>query len=457
MELKNYINVRVQSHNNDKIIGVMKHNLRNIKSLNQENNDINFFYDFDNNKWLEMNNVNKKNEYQKLSKKFKQDREEHTNLNMKKNGRNIQDKRQGSLFEGVFTFSEKIKEDLGNKYSLKDLQQVSLSSLEQIAAKYKTQIRGLYLHMDETTPHFHFLMRNFNDEDMSLYFKNKNKKFLSELQDLVFENFKILGMKRGQKKEITKKTYKTTKRHKEELETQLKDLKRDFEFEELENKDIKEIIHNVRDFLNKEKNDNYKENLKLEIKEELIKTTKNIEVYQGVFTPNKKISYTSFSQNTFENLYNFFDKKNMEILQDSFTMLKVQHNEKKELKEKIKEKDIEITKLKELDPNKILEEKNKELENSLYFYKTQILEKTQRIENIKEKEEKYNDLKMDYDSLKEKHTKQEEKILEQEETIKEQNNFIEQIYQRVLDSNLFNYFTNIFKREETKPKNRMTM
>lgn len=413
MELKNYINVRVQSHNNDKIIGVMKHNLRNIKSLNQENNDINFFYDFDNNKWLEMNNENKKSEYQKLSKKFKQDREEHTNLNMKKNGRNIQDKRQGSYFEGVFTFSEKINEDLGNLYSLEDLAQVSSKCLEQIAAKYKTQIRGLYLHMDETTPHFHFLLKNFNENDMSLYFKNKNKKFLSELQDLVFENFKILGMKRGQKKEITKKTYKTTKRHKEELETQLKDLNEELE----EQKEIKKKLEDKN--IDLEEKICIKEYDIKQLEEDLEDLNKDIEK----LNPNKKLEEENIK---LEEHINYYRKE-----------LKRKNDELEENRDK-----IIVVKWLEIDINS-LKEKNKKLEEELELRKKSSKTQMEEIRRLKEFEDQSIDLE------------------EQNITIK---NRLEEFEKRVKENNhLFPFFEDLFEYEDKKqnrdikPKIRMNM
>ncbi|MCT7587726.1 plasmid recombination protein [Aliarcobacter butzleri] len=434
MELKNYINVRVQSHNNNKIIGVMKHNLRNIKSLNQENSNINFFYDLDNNKWLEMNNVNKKNEYNKLYKKFKQDREEHTNLNFKKSGRNIRDERQGTLFEGVFTFSEKIKEDLGNLYSLKDLQQVSLSSLEQIAAKYKTQIRGLYLHMDETTPHFHFLMRNFNDEDMSLYFKNKNKKFLSELQDLVFENFKILGMKRGVKKDITKKNYKTTKRHKEELQTQLKDLNKELELTQEEKKDIKRVIDNISQNLDKE--DSYEKDLKNEITKELNKTKQEVEVFQGRLSSTVKRNYVTYSNDTLNNLYNFFSNREEQKLNDSLTLIKIQEDFKRIQKNKIEQ----------------LENDLKEKREKIYKLEIPNNEKEEKIKGLEETIDKKNRrIKKNEEEIKrlEKVENQNIELEEQNITIKNRLEEFEKIVKE--NDHLFPYFENLFEYEDIKP------
>lgn len=479
MELKNYINVRVQSHNNNKIIGVMKHNLRNIKSLNQENNDMNFFYDFDNNKWLEMNNENKKSEYQKLSKKFKQDREEHTSLNLKKKGQNIRDERQGSYFEGIFTFSEKINEDLDFVYSLEDLQQVALKCLKQIGEKYKTELRGFYLHMDETTPHFHFLMRNFNDEDMSLYFKNKNKKFLSELQDLAFENFKVLGMKRGIKKEITNKTYKTTKefherdiKNKINMKKQLEEEKEE-KLKELENlrkfiiplqmevnqkKEIYECINNLKKTYRKDKTVSLTE-------DEIEKHSKTIEVIRNIINNSKTTlriidedflskSFTRYLLNKLDsekskiknNLENVLvgveeQKNKIEELEND---LKVKNNE---LEETIKSKDIEITKLKELDPNKQLEEENVKLQKHVNYYLEELKSKTKQIEENREKIKDYEFLKIDVDELREKNKKQEEKI-------KEQDNFIEQIYTKIKELKFVNYFTDFFKKEEDiKQKN----
>ena len=94
---------------------------------------------------------------------------------------------------------------------------------EYIAKKYGTQLIYLTLHMDETTPHFHFSLKNYDENGLSLWKKNQNKEFLSQLQDIAFEHFKELGMQRGLSKDITGKKYETIQKYHIRKEMELRD------------------------------------------------------------------------------------------------------------------------------------------------------------------------------------------------------------------------------------------
>lgn len=104
--------------------------------------------------------------------------------------------------EGVFTFSEQIKSDLGNKYTLEELIEVAKNCLNDIAKKLNSEIKYMVFHNDETTPHFHYALKNFDDQGLSIFHKINNKDSLSELQDIGFKHFGALGMQRGIKKEL---------------------------------------------------------------------------------------------------------------------------------------------------------------------------------------------------------------------------------------------------------------
>ena len=220
--MKNFINVRVQSYNYKKQYDLLRHNFRHKKdSLSQINEKPNFFIG-PNGKLLEIDNTNKKKIYDIVSKEYQKDRTKHNEIYKAKHKRNLRDF-QSTWTDGIFTFSEAIHEDLGNKYTQEDLIKVATSCANDIAKKYGTQLIYLTLHMDETTPHFHFTLKNYDENGLSLWKKNQNKKFLSELQDIAFEHFKKLGMQRGISKEFTGKRYETIQKYHVRKEMELRD------------------------------------------------------------------------------------------------------------------------------------------------------------------------------------------------------------------------------------------
>jgi hypothetical protein len=220
--MKNFINVRVQSYNYKKQYDLLRHNFRHKKdSLSQINEKPNFFIG-PNGKLLEIDNTNKKKIYDIVSKEYQKDRTKHNEIYKAKHKRNLRDF-QSTWTDGVLTFSEAIHQDLGNKYTQEDLIKVATSCANDIAKKYGTQLIYLTLHMDEKTPHFHFSLKNFDNNGLSLWKKNQNKEFLSQLQDIAFEHFKALGMDRGVSKDITNKRYETIQKYHIRKEMELRD------------------------------------------------------------------------------------------------------------------------------------------------------------------------------------------------------------------------------------------
>ncbi len=220
--MKNFINVRVQSYNYKKQYDLLRHNFRHKKdSLSQINEKPNFFIG-PNGKLLEIDNTNKKKIYDIVSKEYQKDRTKHNEIYKAKHKRNLRDF-QATWTDGVLTFSEAIHQDLGNKYTQEDLIKVATSCANDIAKKYGTQLIYLTLHMDETTPHFHFSLKNYDENGLSLWKKNQNKEFLSQLQDIAFEHFKELGMQRGLSKDITGKKYETIQKYHVRKEMELRD------------------------------------------------------------------------------------------------------------------------------------------------------------------------------------------------------------------------------------------
>ena len=80
--MKNYINSRIQAHNNLKIFNAIKHNLRHTqRSLSEENP--NFNYIFLDGKPTKITNENKKELYTKITSEYKKDRAIHNELFLK--------------------------------------------------------------------------------------------------------------------------------------------------------------------------------------------------------------------------------------------------------------------------------------------------------------------------------------------------------------------------------------
>jgi hypothetical protein len=204
--MNNYINSRIQAHNNYKIKNAIKHNIRHTqKSLSETN--INFNYIFLDGKPIKITNENKKELYTKISAEYKTDRSEHNEIYKKHNKRNLRET-CGSWGEGVFTFSDQLKQDIKNKkYTFNELSKIALECLKDYEEYLGIKTKYMVLHLDEKNPHFQYFFTNFNDKGASITHLNKTTDRLSPLQDIAFEHFGKLGIKRGLKKEVTNAKY----------------------------------------------------------------------------------------------------------------------------------------------------------------------------------------------------------------------------------------------------------
>jgi hypothetical protein len=230
--MKNYINARIQAHNNLKIGGVFKHDFRIVQSRNQKNNNRNVCFDLRTNEYfgvrclskIEQSELSKdellnyKNDRKKLLKfynnqleNYKNDRSEHNELYKKRRKGEKIPSSTGTYAEGIFTFSEKIESDFNNNKL--DLGKFFLSGVE--AAKETCDYLGAELvsvvvHLDEKCPHVHYLFKNFDEEGRSLTYLDAMKKKglkLEYLQDIATKHFKEdFGIERGISKEVKGKT-----------------------------------------------------------------------------------------------------------------------------------------------------------------------------------------------------------------------------------------------------------
>ena len=247
--LNNFVNVRLKTYNHTKQLNILKHNLRKIASLSDFDNEEEFevFKDFINSDHLgsnfmllnggisidlsDKNVVN--NVYDTLVNYYYQDREKHNELYKKKWGGNLRE-RNSTWCEGVFTFSEQMKLDLGNKYTLEEMNQIALNCINEIAAEMGAEVRYIVGHTKETTFHYHWAVSNFDKElGHSLFHKINNAESLSKMQDIGFKHFGALGMQRGIKKELKGKDSINHQTIKAYHERQLSVLRKEISFSEI--------------------------------------------------------------------------------------------------------------------------------------------------------------------------------------------------------------------------------
>src|SRR5574344_421022 len=219
--MKNYINSRIQAHNNLKIFNAIKHNLRHTQiSLSQINNHHNYIF-LDGNP-TKITNENKKELYTKITNDYRKDREEHNEIYKKNNKRNLRES-SGSWGEGVFTFSEQMKEDIKNKkYTFNDLSNIALECLKDYEEYLGIKTKFMILHLDEKTPHFQYFFTNFNDKGASITHLNKTTDRLSPLQDIAHKHFGKLGIERGLKKDFTNSKHMSASKYWQTLGVDLK-------------------------------------------------------------------------------------------------------------------------------------------------------------------------------------------------------------------------------------------
>ena len=218
--MNNFINVRLEAYNHNKTLNAIKHNIRHIQSKSQKlnfdnmstdrvHNNSNFFIFSGVHYPMKKNKSDTKDYYNYLSQEYQNNRAEHNKLykasninNSSLKGRNLRDN-QSTWLEGVFTFSDQFKEDLGNKYSFEELCKVANDCVLDIGKKLNANLKYIVFHGDEKTGHFHYAFDNYDNLGRSLFKKINNINDLSILQDIGFNHFGKLGMKRGQKKEIS--------------------------------------------------------------------------------------------------------------------------------------------------------------------------------------------------------------------------------------------------------------
>ncbi len=242
--MKNYINSRIEGFNNLKIKGMYEHDLRTHLSRNQKNNKTNFCFDVESNEIIKVRYISRKdqenmseddlktykddrkkllNYYNKSLDKYSKHREEHNNLYKKRRNQNLKDS-TGSHAQGVLTFSEQIQHDFNNgKLDLNLFMKRGIAAANESCKYLGAELVNVTLHLDETTPHFHYTFKNFDENGKSLTHKANIKQKglkLEYLQDIATKHFeKDFKIKRGIEKEFRGdiRHQKTTQYHEKKI------------------------------------------------------------------------------------------------------------------------------------------------------------------------------------------------------------------------------------------------
>ena len=126
---------------------------------------------------MKKNKSDTKEYYNYLSQEYQDNRAEHNKLYKASNvnnpslkGRNLRDN-QSTWLEGVLTFSDQFKVDLGTKYSFEELCRVANDCVDDIAKKLNAKLKYIVYHGDEKTGHFHYAFDNYNNLGRSLFKK----------------------------------------------------------------------------------------------------------------------------------------------------------------------------------------------------------------------------------------------------------------------------------------------
>jgi hypothetical protein len=229
--------------------------MRKVKSLNTINDLYNIMINPKNGELIELNDKDLINDYYNTYVKgYKIDRQIHDNNHLESRGR-IARSFHSSWAEGVITFSEQLLHDLKNKkFTEKDLCKAAHTTVNDLCTQMGTTPIQIVYHRDESTPHFHYFFRNFDENGSSICFNNRTRDKLSVLQDIVHRGFAKFGFDRGIKKDkedLGVYDYTTTKKWKasqlDNLQKNISQLKFDLLINEPK-------LKNVYDELNKSKN-----------------------------------------------------------------------------------------------------------------------------------------------------------------------------------------------------------
>lgn len=364
--MNNFINVRIQSVSQNRLENNLVHNVRAKQSRNDINDNVNYLYKLEGQSYnrIELVGEESQNSLQELKAQYKQDREKHKKLYYDR-AKYKMEENNGSWLEGVITFSEAIKHDLGNKYTTQDLEERAIKIVNEIANYFNVEPKSVVLHLSETTPHFHFYLQNFDDVGRSITHMFKSKKHFSHLQDIAFKHLQDLGMQRGIKKEVSFHRHQETK-----------------DYHEKEIKALNHKLHNTNEKYNVLKRD------LLLVKDDLTKTISQLENVRDEL--KKGFDSLNIQKNTLKEVRRNLDKSSSEfskvdsIVKELIKQEQTLRSNHQKVKDDIQKKqnDLKIVEDKQSQLESKFDRTNEYLENDIKQIKSKIIE---LVENSKDK------------------------------------------------------------------------
>lgn len=308
--MKNYTNVRIEGLSNNNFVAMLDHNLRKDTTRNQSKNDNNVVikFDKDNNTFEtfetqllstreqkllsedELNEYKNKrhnmlNYRQELLHNYSENREEHKQLYKKRTRTQLKDD-VASWGNGIITFSEKIQNDYNNGLLNKEqFYKCAFNSVSEICKTLKATPELCVVHFDETTPHIHFMFKNYDEKGKSLSNnfnlkkrqkdENLDKPILEQLQDIGASSFAPFGVERGVNKLLSNHRHTTTQQyHLQTIKTQ-EDLIRQNEAKLLEQQQLQSKINEDKAKYEAELQEKYRE-LENQLRQNLINNNQHL-------------------------------------------------------------------------------------------------------------------------------------------------------------------------------------
>lgn len=147
----------------------------------------------------------------------KEQRERNTAHKTKKGGKPL----QNTFIRGIITFTP---EGVTN-IKPADLDKAAFKTLRGICERQNVKPVYIVKHLDEKTPHYHFLTEGCDLENGKSRSCELGRRACREMQDIAGRNFGALGFQRGQSKSLTGAEHMTVKQlHAQEREEQIAQL-----------------------------------------------------------------------------------------------------------------------------------------------------------------------------------------------------------------------------------------
>jgi len=262
MEKKNYIMGRTEILTKQEMVKRGKHNYRSYKRTPSIKND-NENFQIKDGQFIPFSTLSrdKKTIHARFTKLYEDNKKEHRKLHIQKKGYYLNSNQTQSTVEGVVALSQ-FNTDIFDELELQEITCQIENNLKSFANDLGTELQDLVLHLDERNYktgkgefHFHFFMKNFNQQAESLQLGRRSKN-TKKLQDYLAKDMEKWGIVRGE--EGSTRKHKTIREY-QELQEDLQILREDKEDLKSEKENlISEINNIISNIINIDPKGNYK-------------------------------------------------------------------------------------------------------------------------------------------------------------------------------------------------------